>query len=315
VHVTCLVHNGAATILEVLDAVAAQGAAVQRVVVVDNASTDGSPALLESWRSADPERRRLVLHDSNVGVGAGHAAAWSVALADGADRVWCLEHDSVPLDGCLEQLLAAGDRLAGTRYAGAVLGPRLYRDRHELAAGIGDPDRSELRRGRELAGAASPILDGAGVVPVDRLTFNGLLVPRAVIDAVGTPREDLFVGAEDWEWSRRAVALRVPLCSVAAARMLHATKGDRRHGERQSPSRTYYSVRNLLLIEPAGGPGRARAWADCAAGAARSLVVGPYRRRSIVARVVGTRDGLAGTSGQRTYGFMQERTGARPGGW
>ncbi len=202
---------------EVLRRIAAQHTRPAAVVVVDN----GSREPLELPASVDGLRVDTVRSDTNLGVGGGHNLALRTALDRlGADAVWVLEHDSFPDAGCLAALLTEHAR----HTAPAVTVPDLARNFYERAWPRAD------HTGETLA----------------RFTFNGPLIDRAVIEQVGWINEDFFVGQEDWEYSSRVTAGGFPVRRCCRSMVMHATKGDRRFDTYVSPSRLYYSARNLL---------------------------------------------------------------------
>jgi len=57
---------------------------VDAAYVVDDASTDGTVAIVQDWQPRDP-RVCLLQHPANLGVGAAIATGYACALADGAD--------------------------------------------------------------------------------------------------------------------------------------------------------------------------------------------------------------------------------------
>lgn len=97
-HVSVVVtnYNGAATIGSALDSVLEQTLRPTMIVVVDDASTDGSLAVIREYEARDP-RVRVIAFPENRGVSAarnaGLAAATTelVALLDG-DDIWLPEH-------------------------------------------------------------------------------------------------------------------------------------------------------------------------------------------------------------------------------
>lgn len=107
--------NGGALLERALDAVSRQTAAPARVLVVDNASTDGSADGLEE-RFSGVEALRL---PTNV----GFAAANNLAVQEAADCDWIalLNPDAFPEPAWLERLLDA----AGRRREYAFFGSRL----------------------------------------------------------------------------------------------------------------------------------------------------------------------------------------------
>ena len=94
-------YNRVTLLTECLDALLAQTCPVAHVVVVDNASTDSTPAVLAVRR--DVETVRLGV---NTGGAGGFAAGIDRALARGCDAVWLLDDDTIPQADALAELRA-----------------------------------------------------------------------------------------------------------------------------------------------------------------------------------------------------------------
>jgi glycosyltransferase involved in cell wall biosynthesis len=118
-------YNEEATIGEVLERVEALDLEKQ-VIVVDDGSTDGTPSLLERWRSGG--EGRLVLCQPNRGKGAAIRAAiphvdGEIAVIQDAD----LEYDPADVPGLIEPIergvadVVFGSRLTGGRPQRAYL--------------------------------------------------------------------------------------------------------------------------------------------------------------------------------------------------
>jgi GT2 family glycosyltransferase len=217
---TVLAHGNEDGVRVVLDKLAAQRTRPAAVVVVDN----GSPVPMVLPSEVDGLRVEAVRSVTNLGVGGGHNLAIRTALDRlGADVVWILEHDSFPEAGCLAALLAE-------------------RARHdEPTVTVPDLARNNYER-------AWPSVDHTGE-RLTRFTFNGPLIDRPVVEQVGWINEDFFVGQEDWDYSQRVVAAGFGAFRCSQAMVLHATKGDGRFLTYVSPTRLYYSTRNLVAVQ------------------------------------------------------------------
>ena len=106
-----VVYNDARVLPRQIEALLRQTRPVQEIVVVDNASTDGTSALL-----ADRYPQVKVLRMSeNLGVGGGVAAGLAyAALERRHDWIWTFDADSAPNDDTLEALLEATESLGNT---------------------------------------------------------------------------------------------------------------------------------------------------------------------------------------------------------
>lgn len=121
--------NAGGYLARTLEAVAAQTVAPQRVIVVDNASDDGS---LDGLAERFPELE-IVCSAENLGFAAGNNLA--VGMADDCELVALLNPDAFPEPTWLEELLAAAD--AHPRCA--AFGSRLVLDGDRTALdGTGD---------------------------------------------------------------------------------------------------------------------------------------------------------------------------------
>ncbi|MCZ7535459.1 MAG: glycosyltransferase [Acidimicrobiia bacterium] len=286
-----LSHNPGSSLEDVVRALAAQTLTPARTIIVDNASTDGSTDTVERVAAeAGLEGLEVIALGENMGVGAGHTVGWKAALADpSCELVWSLEHDTCAEPECLE-------RLVGTAHSRITAGERLG-----IVAARGE---RTVQEGAERDAAGAP----TEPFPAPRVTFNGILVTRALVEAIGFPRADFFVGFEDWELHRRLTRAGFTAVEDPRALVLHRTKGDHRMGLRPSVLRSYYSTRNSVYLRVAvDGERWARlrsaAWALASVG--RIVVRDDRRAARVCARVTATFDGVTGRLGHRHYWFLR----------
>ena len=258
-------------------------------VVVDNGSTDGSADAVAE-RFPDVE---LVRTGVNLGFAGGNNVGIRRALDRGADWVLLVNNDAEVEPGLVEALEAAAaarpdagvlackvlyadsDRLW---YGGAGFDPILGRSRHE---GFGEPDAGggELGETRRATGAA-------------------MAVSRAAIEAAGLLDEELFLYAEDLEWSLRIREAGFAVVYVPEARVRHRVSSAA--GGAGSPTTVYYETRNMLAVVE-----RYRPLPNGLTGIRRAAVVGPRvllaarRPASAWAAVRGWRDYRRGRMGRR----------------
>ncbi len=89
-----------------LDAVLGQTHRPSRVVIVDNASDDGTAALLADLYAALPGVQ-IVRTIENIGGAGGFALGLEFALGGAGDTAWLLDDDTVPTAGALQALVGA----------------------------------------------------------------------------------------------------------------------------------------------------------------------------------------------------------------
>jgi GT2 family glycosyltransferase len=273
-----LAHNPGPGFDRVLDAVRSQVEPPRLVVVVDNASTDGT-----AERLRDEVGVEVVALDTNLGVGAGHNRGWAVARERFPDlrAIWSLEHDCVPEPDCLKLLIAAVHEQLDDGVQLAAVVP--------MQTGPGQPWRRP---------PGTPFA-------VRNLTFNGALVLVDAMDAVDGLREDFFVGQEDKEFSVRLRQLGFEVIKDRRARLEHANW---LRPKRPSVLRGYYSRRNEAYLAVHIRRDRfAKAWVvyRAAGGVARALVGRDQRWTRARARARAALDGIRGDLGYKTYPYLR----------
>lgn len=209
-----------------LDAISAAACETAfEVVVVDNASNDGS------WAEAEGRLGvRLIRNDENVGF--GRACNQAAREVRGRHLVF-LNFDCEPQDGWLDALVRAADDDAS---AGAVQAVILHRDGTVNTAG------NELHYlGFSWAphGETPP---GGPPIEVTVGSGAGLLVPRERFEQVGGFWETMFLYCEDTDLSWRLRLAGYRILAAPAARVLHEYEFGR------NTDKLFHLERNRLLM-------------------------------------------------------------------
>src|SRR6185436_11716808 len=111
--------NGRDLTLDCLRSLAAVTTPHVRIIVVDNASTDGSS---DAVRQRYGSRVTLVENAQNLGFAAGNNAGIRRALDDGADYILLLNNDTVVAEDFVDRLL---EPMVGTPAIG-ITAPKIY---------------------------------------------------------------------------------------------------------------------------------------------------------------------------------------------
>ena len=204
-----------------IEALLAQSVAPDEVIVIDNASTDGSRELVAQRGLL--ERVRWQRLDENAGSSGGFAAGVEAARATGADWIWLMDDDAEPETDCLERLLASPAAALGDS---AALCPVVVGPDGEVDVG----HRGHFR-GRPRALPLSEYVPGA-TPELGYFTFVGVLLRGSVARAADPPKAELFIWADDYEYSfriREHGAIRL----VPEARVVHHDVGQA-HTSRRS---------------------------------------------------------------------------------
>jgi GT2 family glycosyltransferase len=101
-------HNRKELLRECIAAVQAQTERLARILVLDNASTDGTDAMLrDEFAGADADSIEIVRLPENIGGAGGFREGLKRAADGGYDWIWLMDDDTIAAPTALERLLAA----------------------------------------------------------------------------------------------------------------------------------------------------------------------------------------------------------------
>jgi GT2 family glycosyltransferase len=239
VAVVVVTHNRAELLSRCLDGLAAGTRRPDSVVVVDNASTDRTPDVL-----ADRDDLPLtpIRSEENLGGAGGFAVGVRAAYDGGADRIWLMDDDVVPEPDCLEVLLRhPGPALMAvredTRGRLCEKAATVFDLRNPLAV---RPKRESIED-RYATRAAMP-----AEVPIQNVAFEGFMVAREVIDAIGLPDPSFFIFYDDVDFALRARRAGFPIVALRDAALVRQLDFDQQHDARSWKG--YYMYRNLFVV-------------------------------------------------------------------
>jgi GT2 family glycosyltransferase len=214
IYVIVLTWNGKADTLECLRSLQNLAYPNARILVVDNASEDGTG---EAVRSLFP-RVELICNDSNLRFAGGNNAGIEYSLRLGADYVLLLNNDTVVDLDFLTPLVqkAEEDKQIG------IVGPKIWH--------YGESKRIWFAGGRiewwkgwvsHIGIRATDAHQYDTLREVDYITGCCMLVKREVIKAVGTLDEKYYLYGEDVDWCIRARQAGFKVVYVPSSHVWH----------------------------------------------------------------------------------------------
>jgi rhamnopyranosyl-N-acetylglucosaminyl-diphospho-decaprenol beta-1,3/1,4-galactofuranosyltransferase len=187
-------YNRRELLAECLEAVLRQTAPTDELILVDNASTDGTPELLRErgyLKRAGVSYLRL---ERNLGSAGGFARGFEAARASSADWLWAMDDDAEPAADCLQRLLDSPP--AGNPATACVCPKVLYPD-----GSLNRVMRADFRR------RLRPLPESSyrpGEHPSIGVTsFVGPLYRMSAVRALDPPKAEFFVWGDDVEYSFR----------------------------------------------------------------------------------------------------------------
>lgn len=225
---------------ECLAAVLDQTHRPDRVVVVDNASDDGTAAVLERFARDDPDTVEVVTLTRNTGGAGGFAAGMERALDHDPDLVWLLDDDTVPTPGAVAGLVHAW-----RAYDPGSPRPHVLASKVVWTDGRDHPMNTPRRRPR-VGEAGLAAAEAVGAMPIRSASFVSMMCDARVVRERGLPIADYFLWNDDFEYSTRLIRGGVGLY-VPASLVVHKTRTfgstDADPGER-----FFFEVRNKLWL-------------------------------------------------------------------
>jgi len=233
--------NAAHMLPRQLDALQQQSRRIDEIVVVDNASSDGT---VEMLRTKYPEVTVLSL-PANAGVGGGYAAGLAhTAIAKKHDWTWLLDDDSVPPPECLQKLLEGLQYLGDSAPETGILAPVCV----DLKTSVTYPGLAW--RGERLV--PTPADPTQPITFLDCVISSGSLLRREAVEAVGLTRADFFMDFVDYEYCLRMRSRGFRIALVRDCILDHEIGeqatfnilGWKRSWTDHAPWREYYIARN-----------------------------------------------------------------------
>jgi glycosyltransferase involved in cell wall biosynthesis len=293
-------YNRKAVLKRAVAALLGQTVPVACVLIVDNASEDGTEEMLQRNGFLDVQTivyRRL---KCNVGCSAGFAEALSLLLESGYEWLWLLDDDAVAAPTALEVLVTEA-KDPNTAYCSVAVGQGSTNE--ALCWPVTLVDAADIPH------VVFHHKDLPAVCETTLAPFLGLLLHRSLVEKIGLPDRGFFISGDDAEYSCRMRRHGARIMLVKASRVEHPLPrrrvvsifGTMVQILEQAPWRRYYEVRNRLAIAKRY-QGR-RLWTEAVPGTfvrwVVTLVYQPERLVQSKAFALGLWHGLRGVTGMR----------------
>ena len=238
-------YNRKALLRQCLEALQSQTHPVAETIVIDNASSDGTTAMLEQ------EFPKVMVHrlELNRGGAGGFREGIRRAAERDVDWIWVMDDDAEPLPDALEELVhfscSKGEKVAAL--ASRKVGPE------------GKDQISHIGKYNPVRMSKTKLTWTENEGAIDYSSFVGLAIRRNATKEVGLPEEGFFIWGDDVEYALRlrtyGTLKYVPDSVVVhhdafASKRKQARLGSKAWRTRPINQywRKYYELRNPLLI-------------------------------------------------------------------
>ncbi|MCE8011179.1 hypothetical protein BZY95_04270 [Billgrantia desiderata SP1] len=203
-----LTYNRKELLQRCLDAIQAQTRPCDDLLIINNASTDGTREMLDSEKFSAIKIYSL---KKNVGAAGGFNTGFRMAYDNGADLIWMMDDDVIPEPDALEKLLDADALLAEKGVGRSYLVSLAYSNSGRL---------TNLPQLADKLPSCWPNYLEHGLVAVGFSTFVSILVPRDTLEKYGLPISSMFIWGEDAEFTLR-VTREEPGYLVGGSKVAH----------------------------------------------------------------------------------------------
>lgn len=237
-------YNRKELLLECLDALLRQSREVDKVILINNASTDGTVECLKENGYLDNKKILLINMETNTGGSGGFYEGMRQSLSVDCDWVWVMDDDTIPYEDSLAKLLEAKEKLGDdvSFYASTVFGPE------------GEPMNVPHVSSRKASNGYTDWYRhlGDSIVEIADATFVSLLINKKAIEKCGLPCKDYFIWGDDYEYTMRIIRHYGKAYFVGKSRVCHkrygATNLDVRNETAEGRIKLYYYFyRNGLI--------------------------------------------------------------------
>jgi rhamnopyranosyl-N-acetylglucosaminyl-diphospho-decaprenol beta-1,3/1,4-galactofuranosyltransferase len=235
-------YNRVELLRECLTALERQSRPVDRILVIDNDSGDGTPDVV---RAEHPSAELVELGENRGGAGGFHEGTRR-AYDEGYDWLWLMDDDTIPTETALAELLAAPAKLDGLPRPLVLASKVVMPDGHLHPFNRSPPDERDIDR---LVEAVE-----RGLMPMRYTSFVSAFVHRDAVTEFGLPHADYFIWFDDVEFTARVIRDNAGYLAPQSVVVHKSHTRSNIHGG----ERFYYAIRNVLWLLRSGSVQRDR---------------------------------------------------------
>ncbi|ANY13249.1 hypothetical protein BCY75_04275 [Latilactobacillus curvatus] len=206
-------HNRRDKLEKAIDSLLEQSAPVEKIVVVDNQSTDDTLDFLKA-KARDNAQIKVIHSEDNLGGAGGFNMALAATLElPEIDWISIADDDAVYDQDYMKKMAELSEKHADIGcFTGTVIEDGEIGTEHRVK--IDDLDRLQLSK--------IDLTSYEGNFPVDIATFVGVFLKKDVLKKIGLPEKNFFIWYDDIEYSLR-IRKETEMINNIQAKIYHLT--------------------------------------------------------------------------------------------
>jgi len=200
------------------------------LIVVDNASTDGSVEYLQRFKGSKVQRSKVIFNKENLGFSRGNNQG--IRQAEGK-YILLLNSDTLLKDNALFKMVEFVDQHPEI----SVLGPRLLNSDGIFQASVGRfptlPVVAVMLFKEHFGGSRLVRWAPDRICPVDWVMGAALIARKEVFEKVGLLDEKIFMYMEEVEWCYRVKKAGYKIYFYPGAEIFHLGQGSSKTGRKE----------------------------------------------------------------------------------
>lgn len=226
--VVIVTYNRKELLLECLESVLSQTYPIAKIILIDNASTDGTQERLVQAGYLNQKDVKYIFMDDNTGGAGGFYEGIRECTKIDCDWVWVMDDDTIPQKDCLEKLIVAKNVILEKKI---LDGMQSVKKISFLASTVYGP-AGEFMNLPMVSNKTAPngyeywynFLED-GIVNISNATFVSLLINIDAIKNCGLPCRDYFIWGDDTEYTTRLTHFYGDAYFVGNSKVVHKRVG------------------------------------------------------------------------------------------
>ena len=228
-------YNRKELLRECVQALLAQTRPADKILILNNASTDGTPELLAAEFPASDFPQIQVRHlPQNIGGAGGFHEGLKQTYGEEFDWMWLMDDDTIAEPDALSELFAAHDGFEASAQPCMLASKVVWTDGSLHSMNISSVKRDD----------PESLLNSVrhSTMSIRSTTFVSLLMRKSVVETYGLPLADYFIWNDDAEYTGRVLRENFGVL-VPSSVVTHKTV--KKHTALDAPAAMfYYHVRN-----------------------------------------------------------------------